>query len=275
MKQFTLTQKKPVINPNIPIEADVISPDIFAKKSIEEIKKLIIWRGNRQLALEEIFNLTGAEHAGDCPEKIEILLTGELSKYKHIGEKMSAGKITIKGSIGMHLGSLMSGGKIVVEGDTHDFTGANMTGGEIHIQGNAGHYLGGSMRGNWRGMSGGKIKVDGNVLNECGVWMRKGIIEIDGSATMFLGMHMHRGTIIVHGDVIERAGAEMTGGEVIILGKLHRNLPSFEFKEIIDKLLVEGFGTIKGPLLVFAGDFAERKQGKMFLLKKKNEHLID
>lgn len=275
MKQIILTQKQPVINPNIPIEADVISPDIFAKKSIEEIKKLIIWRGNRELALEEVFSLSGDEHTGDSLAEIEIVLIGELSKYKHIGEKMSEGKITIKSSIGMHLGSLMSGGKIVVEGDTGDFAGANMTGGDIHIQGNAGHYLGGSLRGNWRGMSGGKIKVDGNVLNECGIWMRKGIIEIDGSATMFLGMHMHRGTIIVHGDVIERAGAEMTGGEIIIFGKLHKNLPSFEFKEIINELPVGGFGTIKGPLLVFAGDYAERKQGKMFLLKKKNEHLID
>ncbi len=275
MKQIILTQKQPVINPKIPIEADVISPDIFTKKSIEEIKQLIIWRGNRQLPLEEVFSLTGEEHVGDSTAEIEIVLIGELSKYKHVGEKMSAGKITIKSSIGMHLGSQMSGGKIIVEGDVHDFAGANMTGGEIQIQGNAGHYLGGSMRGNWRGMSGGKIKVDGNVLNECGIWMRKGIIEIDGSATMFLGMHLHRGTIIVHGDVIERAGAEMTGGEVIILGKLHKNLPSFEFKEIIDELPVEGFGTIKGPLLVFIGDYAERKQGKMFLLKKKNEHLID
>ena len=274
MKKIVLTQKQPVVNPNIPVEADVITPDNFASKTRVEIGELIIWRGNRQIPIKEIFELTGDEQAGDTAAETEIVLIGELSKYKHIGEKMTAGLITIKGSIGMHLGSLMKGGKILVEENAGDFAGANMSGGEIHIKGNAGHYLGGSMRGNWRGMNGGKIKVDGNVLNECGIWMRKGLIEIDGSASMFIGMHMHNGTIIVRGDVTERAGAEMTGGELIILGKLFKNLPSFEYKETIEELPIENYGTVKGPLLVFIGDYAERKQGKMYLLKKKNEELI-
>ncbi|NHJ05789.1 MAG: formylmethanofuran dehydrogenase subunit C [Candidatus Heimdallarchaeota archaeon] len=272
--KIILSLKSPIVKPLIPIEAEVISPDIFAAKELEEIKQLSIWRGNKEIPLGEVLDIKFEGEKEDNPKNIEIILNGDFSRFKRIGQYMTAGSIVVNGSIGMHLGFKMSGGKILIKGNADDFAGANMEGGEIHIHGNAGHYLGGSIRGEWRGMSKGKIIVEGNVGNECGVWMRNGLIEILGNTNIFLGMHLHRGTIITHGDVAERAGAEMTGGTIVILGKVKDLLPSFEFKSKISEIEIEDYGKLKGPFLEFEGDFAERKQGIIYLLEKKNEHLL-
>ncbi|MFW9923747.1 MAG: formylmethanofuran dehydrogenase subunit C [Candidatus Thorarchaeota archaeon] len=274
MKSILLKLKEPIEKPTIPIEAENISPDVFANKTLETIKQLSIWRGNKEIRLDEVFEITGDSLLEISAQDIAIELQGNLAKFKRIGQKMTAGIIKINGSVGMHLGEQMEGGKIIVEGDVHDFAGANMKDGEIHIKGNAGHYLGGSVRGEWRGMSGGRILVEGNVKNECGVWMRNGIIEIKGNATMFTGMHMHRGIIIVHGDIEERAGAEMTGGIIVICGKLHKNLPSFEYVKEITGIELEGYGKLPDTFYEFHGDFAEKKQGVMYVKTLQNNHLI-
>ncbi len=274
MASINLTLKKTAIKSNIPIEAEIISPDHFYNKDLDEISQLSIWRGNKELSISEMFSISGDHIKSDDIGKLKIILQGDLTKFKRIGQEMTDGFIEIRSSINMHLGSHMSGGKIFVQGNVDDFAGANMSGGEIHIQGNAGHYLGGSVRGDWRGMSNGRIKVDGNIGNECGVWMRGGIIEIGGNAPMFLGIHMHSGLIIIDGDVDERAGAEMTGGFIVIKGTLKKNLPSFEFTGKRNDLEFDDYGKIPGNFLEFIGDFAERKQGSMFLLENKNAHLL-
>jgi formylmethanofuran dehydrogenase subunit C len=274
MAQIHLVLKQPVIKPKLPVEAEIISPDNFSKKSIDEIQELLVWRGNKQVSLSELFDFKFNNWSQTDIADIDIKLEGDLSKFKRIGQKMTNGSIQINGSVGMHLGYLMKGGKISLIGNADDFAGANMNAGELIITGNAGHYLGGSTRGDWRGMNGGKIKVTGNVGNECGVWMRKGLIEILGDAQMFLGIHMHKGTILVHGNVTERAGAEMTGGVIVIQGKLSRLLPSFEFIKETNELTVADYGSLEGTYLEFHGDFAERKQGKLFLKKDTNKHLL-
>ena len=273
MSKITLTLKKTIKKPNIPIEAEIISPDNFFEKNLEEIQQLSIWRGNKEVHLKDVFSVKVEEGESTDIKDVEILLKGDLSNFKRIGQQMTNGTITVIGSVGMHLGVQMSGGKIIVTGDVDDFAGANMKGGELHIKGNAGHYLGGSVRGDWRGMTKGKIRVEGNVKNECGLWMRNGLIEINGGAEMFLGMHLHNGIIIVDGDVTERAGAEMTGGIIVIKGKLHKGLPSFEYQKTIDKLEIESYGIIDGSFLEFKGDFAERKQGTLYLSQNNNKHL--
>jgi formylmethanofuran dehydrogenase subunit C len=274
MTKVTLKLRKPIDKPLIPIEAENIAPDIFAGKTLEEINQLIIWRGNKKITLSDVFEISGDDLTEKSADQIEIAIADDIPKYKRIGQQMTAGKITIHGSVGMHLGFQMAGGKIEVFGHADDFAGANMTAGEIIIHQNAGHYLGGSYRGDWQGMKGGKILVKGNVKNECGIWMRNGLIEIEGDAQMFLGMHLHKGTIIVHGAVESRAGAEMTGGEIIITGKLLYLLPSFEFQKEITNLTIKNHGTLQGTFLVFKGDFAERKQGHLYLLKSNNNHLL-
>ena len=273
MPKITLTLKKTIKKPNIPIEAEAITPDNFAQKNLEEIQQLSIWRGNKEITLKDVFSIKLEDDSSTELKDVEILLKGDLSNFKRIGQQMTNGTIIVIGSVGMHLGVQLAGGKIIVTGDVDDFAGANMKGGELHIKGDAGHYLGGSVRGDWRGMTKGKIKVEGNVKNECGLWMRNGLIEINGDAEMFLGMHLHSGIIIVDGDVTERAGAEMTGGIIVIKGKLHKGLPSFEYQKTVEKLELENYGLIEGTFLEFKGDFAERKQGTLYLSKEKNKHL--
>lgn len=272
MVMIRLVQKKPVKKPLLPIEAENISPDKFSNMDLEEISKLVLWRGNKKITISNLFDIKSDNWVSSKAENIEIILEGQLHKFKRIGQKMSNGSIKIKSSIGMHCGFQMSGGLIIVEGNADDFAGANMENGELIINGDAGHYLGGSIRGDWRGMSGGKINVYGNVGNECGVWMRQGLIEINGSAKMFLGMHMHNGIIIINGDVSERVGAEMTGGVIIINGKLDNLLPSFEFKKELKNPIIESYGNLEGEYLEFIGDFAERKQGTLYLRKNNNDH---
>ncbi|MBD3189233.1 MAG: formylmethanofuran dehydrogenase subunit C [Candidatus Heimdallarchaeota archaeon] len=274
MSKVILTRKQPDKKSFIPIEAENIVPDIFSNKTLTEIKQLPLWLGNEEIFLKEIFEVKGVEKLIDEISEIEIEIIGNCSKIKRIGEKMTGGKMIINGSVGMHLGNQMEGGTIMVEGEVDDFAGANMKGGKIIINGNAGHYLGGSARGDWRGMTGGKIIVKGDVGKECGIWMRKGSIEIHGNADAFLGMHLHQGVIIVNGDVEERVGAEMTGGIIIIRGTLKKNLPSFIFEDKKEFLEINGLGKINGPFLKFKGDFAERKQGTLYVLERKNKHLI-
>jgi len=274
MPSIKLSLNPKLEKPNVPIEAETITPDAFVGKGLEEIGELPVWKGNRELPLNKLFTLSGDAFLGDAVDNININLEGALSKVKRVGQKMTGGTITINGTIGMHVGFQMKGGRIVIHGNAGDFAGANMKGGELIINGDAGHYLGGSVRGDWRGMSGGKIHVSGSVKNECGVWMRKGLIEIGGNANLFLGMHLHRGLIIVNGDVSERAGAEMTGGIIVIKGTLHKLLPSFELQKKVPELKLPDYGTIQGSFLEFKGDFAEKKQGFLYLAEENNKHLL-
>ena len=45
MSEIILTPKE---QPLVPLEANNVTPDMFAGKSLDEIKNLGIWNGNRQ-----------------------------------------------------------------------------------------------------------------------------------------------------------------------------------------------------------------------------------
>ena len=148
--------------PTFSLEAESITPDNFKGKSDKEIGELRVFHGNEKSTIKTFFDVKGA--AGDNLDEIEILINGNLSKVKRIGEKMSGGSITISGDVGMHIGNTMSGGKIIVNGNADDWAGAMMEGGELEITGNAGNYVGGAYRGNWVGMTNGVIIF--NVLRQ-------------------------------------------------------------------------------------------------------------
>ena len=50
MSEIILTPKE---QPLVPLEANNVTPDMFAGKSLDEIKNLGIWNGNRQ---ERLYN---------------------------------------------------------------------------------------------------------------------------------------------------------------------------------------------------------------------------
>jgi formylmethanofuran dehydrogenase subunit C len=254
----------------IPVEAQTISPDEFAGKTLGEIEKLQAWEGNRQLTLGELFQIEG--ESATKPEEINIHIHGEIEKVRRIGFGMSAGEITIFKDAGFHLGEEMKGGKITVEGSADSWLGAMMKNGTIEVKGNAGDYVGAAYRGSVKGMRGGTIIIQGNAGNELGYYMRKGLIKVHGNTAQFAGLHMKKGLIHIKGNSKGRVGAEMTGGKIIVEGTLPEVLPTFLIDNIKPKVKANG-EEVAGPFYVFVGDSVEEGEGKLYVSKPMNAHL--
>ncbi|MBN2157655.1 MAG: formylmethanofuran dehydrogenase subunit C [Candidatus Lokiarchaeota archaeon] len=265
---ITLTLQNP---PEFYLEADCISPDVFAGKSIGDIGLLPVYHGNQERKLSEFFIITG--DSGPITKETEIIIEGDCPLVQRLGEKMTDGKLTIIGNCGMHLGNFMKGGSIKVEGNAGEWAGAMMENGSIEISGNAGNHCASAYRGFWVGMTGGMIKVQGQVGVESGSWMRssktykKYPILWCGSADYYLGVHNHGGTLICNGDVEGRVGADMSHGQIIIMGKVKSMLPSFIKKGEV-KEVVTPAGDFKGKYIEYTGDHAIPKpNGSLFVRK--------
>ena len=216
----------------LPVEADCITPDRFVGLSQDKVAALPVLCGRRWLALGELFTVT--EDSAAAPNRgygiPQIVIEGDLSHVKRIGQGMSQGSITIYGNVGMHLGTQMSGGEIIVHGNVGAWAGAQMTGGMIRLCGNAGPMLGGAYPGEVRGMSGGTILVQGDAGARAGERMRRGLIAVQGDAGEFAGARMIAGSLFVCGRLGARAGAGMKRGSIVALGGLSaRLLPTFRY----------------------------------------------
>src|SRR5690348_4086181 len=111
--------------PTVPLEAEVLSPDVLSGLSNDEIRSLTIYHGKRQLPIGEFFDVEG-ERSED------VVIHGAMQKVRWIGRGMSKGSITVHGTVGMHLGAYMTGGRIEVHGNASDWIGAEMKNGLIH-----------------------------------------------------------------------------------------------------------------------------------------------
>lgn len=205
--------------PDVPLEAEVLSPDMVRELSNAEIRRLIIHHGKRQLPLEEFFDVEGERSD-------ELILHGDLNKVRWVGSRMTRGSVTVHGSIGMHLGAYMKGGQIRVHGDASDWIGAEMKNGFIHVHGNAGGQIGAAYRGALSGMKNGTIIIDGSAGLEVGMRMRRGTIVVGGLARDFAGLQMKGGTIILLSGAEIRTGAWMNRGTIISLQPLQL-MPTF------------------------------------------------
>ncbi|HQP71266.1 MAG TPA: formylmethanofuran dehydrogenase subunit C, partial [Methanoculleus sp.] len=146
---------KPMGRWSIPIEAESIVPVNFLSGT-----DLSVWRGNRELGIEEAFSVL-VEGDADRAEDVEVVLSGETARLKRVGEYMDAGKITVLGDIGMHCGNFMSGGAIEIQGNADGWLGREMAGGTIICRGNAADYCASGYRGGRKGMTGGSVEVFG------------------------------------------------------------------------------------------------------------------
>ena len=259
----------------IMVEAEVINPGIFAGKSEQEIEQLIVWQGPVQLPLSEFFdvnvNEVGSGSGTDTalPEKMSIVIDGDVSRVKHIGHGMKAGTIEIRGSVGMHLGSEMTGGSILVNGNAGSWAGMEMKGGLLHILGNAGDHVGCAYRGNWRGMSGGKIMIDGNARSQLGGGITGGEIVVGGNVENFCGIRQGGGTILVKGGAVRGVGAEMSGGTVAVCGEIEQFTPGFVEIDWEDNPKL-GENPLVGRFTKFTGDYAISKNPKGVLYLRDN-----
>lgn len=207
--------------PEVPLEADVLSPDLLQSLSQTEIEKSRVYHGNVPTPLAEFFSVKGRYEG-------ELHLTGDLAGVKHVGALMSSGRIHVHGDIGAHLGVGMTGGEILVEGNAGDWVGPEMQGGRITVNGNAGHMVGSAYRGSAIGMTGGEILITGNTGNETGHAMRGGLIAVGGDSGDFTGVNLLAGTIAVCGSPGIRTAAGMKRGTVICLSGAEM-LPTFSY----------------------------------------------
>jgi formylmethanofuran dehydrogenase subunit C len=213
---LTFTLKK---LPDVPLEAEVLSPDALAGKSAAEARGLPVFLGKRKLRLDEFFDLDG--DGGD-----ELELRGDLSRVKWVGKGMTRGAVRVVGNVGMHVGAYMRGGTIDICGNAGDWVGGEMTGGLIRVRGNAGGQVGAAYRGSISGMNRGTILIDGSAGIEVGMRMKRGVIAVGGPVRDFAGLQMKGGTLVLSGGAELRTGAWMVRGTIVCL-KPVRLLPTF------------------------------------------------
>jgi formylmethanofuran dehydrogenase subunit C len=259
--------------PAVPLEAEVITPDVVAELSHAEIGALTVYHGKRQLPLSDFFEIDG-ERSED------LVIYGALHKVRWIGRAMSKGSVTIHGNVGMHLGAYMSGGRIEVHGHANDWIGAEMKNGFIHVHGNAGGQVGAAYRGSLGGMKDGTIIVDGTAGLEVGMRMRGGLIVIRGQARDFTGLQMKGGVIVLISGAEIRTGAWMSKGMIVSMKPLQM-MPTFNyvgnrhpselsghldrFKEFGVSLPDAGVGDFR----LFSGDLSVSDKGEILVWQAK------
>jgi formylmethanofuran dehydrogenase subunit C len=249
MNTITITLAKQA---QLYLEADLITPDQFAGKSTAEIGAIEISEGKIRYPLASFAKIEGA--AGPTPEETRIVLNGDWSRVKRIGQQMSAGEIIINSNVDMYTGGWMKGGKITVNGNADSFTGIAMAGGELTIKGNCQNHVGSAYRGDWRGMTGGVLRVMGNVGNDIGTFMRGGTIIVEGDAFIHVHTHGEGGTIIVKGNVEGRVGGQSVKGDVFVNGKIDYMMPGFKYVDDVTKE-VDGVSAVYAH---YIGDLGER-----------------
>lgn len=215
---ITLTLKE---EPGVPLEAEVLTPDILAPLRRDEVRALPVYLGKRERRVGDFFEVEG--ELSD-----EIALRGDARRVKWIGRGMTRGRLTIEGNVGMHLGAYMKGGTIEVTGHASDWVGAQMSGGLIRVRGNAGGQIGAAYRGSNSGMTDGTIIVDGSAGLEVGMRMKRGTIAVGGPVRDFAGLQMKGGTIVLGSGAELRTGAWMMRGTIISLKPIPL-LPTFAY----------------------------------------------
>ena len=262
---------KPKAQPQVPLEAENMTPDAFAGKTIDEIKNIEIWFGNKKVPMSDFFDVEG--ESSENASEIKIIIDGDVNNTKRIGQGMTTGEIVIKGDTSMYIGVEMQGGKITVEGNAGPWAGRDMKGGELTIMGNAGDYVGSAYRGDWRGMSGGLLTVYGDAGNEIGEYMIGGKLIVKGNVTIMPGVHMNGGTLIIEGNVKARTGGEMKGGTIVVKGIIDEFLPGFEFLGVEKDIDIEG-EVIEGNFFKFKGDNATKGAGGLvYAATRGNAHI--
>lgn len=263
-----------VKDPGVPVEVEEVTPDKIAGLTLSELSKMVVWVGNKQLKLSDVFVIEG--EVASKPVEVKIVFKGHTNRLRRVGEKMSAGEVEVQGDVGAYAGRKMKGGKLVIRGSTGPLLGSKMYDGTIEVYGSAGDRVGGSYRGELpaRGMKGGTIVIHGDAGAEVGLGMGGGTIIVNGSCDVMPGLDMRGGTILIKGSCEGKAGARMTGGRVVIIGRLPNILPGFYADEVRPSMKIAG-EKIDGPLLVFVGDAvaSERCGGRLIVNLKNNPHL--
>jgi formylmethanofuran dehydrogenase subunit C len=253
METVTITMKNP---PALYLEADNVTPDVFAGKTAAQIAELHVHEGNTTSTLGKYFEVSG--NAGATTADTKIIVKGDVKKVKYLGMKMSAGEMVIEGSADQYVGAWMTGGKLLAKGNIEAFAATAMKGGELIVEGNAGNYLGAAYRGDWRGMSGGKILVKGNAGSDIGMYMTGGEIVVNGNVDVHVMTHAEGGKTVIKGNTKSKLGGQLVDGTIIVFGSIETMLPGYKPNGEVE-LEVDG---VKATFAHYIGDMGERHKKK-------------
>jgi formylmethanofuran dehydrogenase subunit C len=190
------------------IDMSPFIPELVGDKSADDIARIPLWMGNRQVDTGELFEVT--DNTSDT-----LLIQSDSDKLDRIGANMARGSIRIEGNAGAYLGCAMTGGEIRVTGDTGITAGCAMRAGKLTIEGNAGDFRGGALTGERQGMRGGRIIVKGDAGDRAGDLMRRGTILIGGDSGDYCASRMVAGTIVVVGQCGQHTATAMRRGTLI------------------------------------------------------------
>jgi formylmethanofuran dehydrogenase subunit C len=191
------------------IDMSPFVPERLAGKKADEIARMPLWLGNRQVDTGELFAIDGKVTE-------QIVIQSESDRLDRIGAGMTGGSIRVEGNAGAYLGCGMRDGAIQVSGDVGLAAGCAMRGGRLDLEGNAGDFLGGALTGERQGMRGGTIVVKGNAGDRTGDLMRRGSILIGGDCGDYCASRMVAGTLVVMGQCGAQAGFAMRRGTLIL-----------------------------------------------------------
>jgi formylmethanofuran dehydrogenase subunit C len=102
---------KPRSKPYLPIEAEQIIPENFIGN-----RNIMVYEGNKERSLVDLC-VVRKDGNVNTPDKVTLILRGDWSRVKRVGEYMSSGTIIVEGNIGMHCGNFMRDGMIEIRGD--------------------------------------------------------------------------------------------------------------------------------------------------------------
>lgn len=247
----------------IPLEFDNVLPELLYDKSLDKIKEVILYQGNRKKRLDELFGVDvdgTADEASDC----KIIINGKLDRIKYIGNKMSCGVIIANGDVDLHAGAMMSGGHLIINGNAESYLGREMTGGLIEVMGSVREFCASSYVGEWRGMNGGKIIIDANAGKQLADCMLNGYIHIKGNCDILPGVHMAGGFIQIDGDVESWPGGQMKKGTIVVTGHIKDMLQGFKRKERVCNPLING-KYFYGKYDLYLGDIGANGNGQLWV----------
>jgi formylmethanofuran dehydrogenase subunit C len=191
------------------IDMSPFTPTLLAGKQTDEIARLPLWLGNRQVDAGELFAIGGSVSE-------QIVIQSESDRLERIGAGMTGGSIRVEGHAGAYLGCGMHDGAIQVSGDVGLAAGCAMRGGRLDLNGNAGDFLGGALTGERQGMRGGTIALKGNAGDRAGDLMRRGVILIGGDCGDYCASRMVAGTMVIMGQCGTQTGMGMRRGTLIL-----------------------------------------------------------
>ncbi len=256
---------------SIPVSFAGVTPDAMVAKTTSQIERVLLWQGNRQLPLAELFDISGD------PSDEVWQLEGDFSSVHHLAAGMKRGELQLAGSAGRHAGESMTGGKLVIQGDAGDYLGAEMRGGRIEVTGSAGDHAGAALVGSKVGMRGGEILIGGSAGTHAAAGMRRGWVTIVGDCGPWAGYRMRAGSLFVFGHCGPRPGAGMRRGTIALLGPAPTLLPTFAYAcqlcpQVIHLMLrelaaqgVEQATGQSGDMALHNGDLLEGGRGELFL----------